>query len=150
MLTTATSVPGRQRLAALIERAAKLRGLRGLTEEELLEFGRLYRRAASELSHARAYGANSADLEQLNWLVGRAYGMLYVTESTGFSGVRRFFAAELPQTFRRHLRLFLVCTALFLVPALLAAVLTLLRPDLLEMISPELSTSLRDLALRHA
>ncbi len=138
------------RLAELVDRASHLRGLRGLSEEELLEFGRLYRRSVAQLAHARAHGVNASELEYLNWLVGRAYGLLYVTESSGWLGLRRFYTAELPQTFRRHGRLFLLCAALFFGPALLAGLLTLHRPDLLEMISPNTAQALQEIASRHA
>jgi len=141
---------GRRRLAELVEKAGRLRGLRGLSEEELLEFGRLYRRAASHLAHARAHGLNASELEYLNWLVGRAYGLLYVTESAGLRSVGRFFASDLPQTFRRHGRVFLLSVALFLAPAVLAAALTALRPDLLELLNPQLAAQLHAIAERHS
>ena len=92
---------------------------------------------------------DAGELEYLNWLVGRAYGLLYVTESSGLAGLLRFFAAELPQTFRRHWRLVVLSMLLFMVPALLAAALTLARPDLLEMISPQTAASLQSIAERH-
>jgi uncharacterized membrane protein SpoIIM required for sporulation len=136
-------------LAELVERAGHGRGLKGLTEEELLEFGRLYRRTAAELSHARAHGLEAADLEYLNWLVGRAYGLLYVSESMGWRSVPRFFAAELPQTLRRHGRLLAIAGALMAGPALIGALLTLLRPDLLEVVSPGLASLLQPMAERH-
>lgn len=138
-----------QRLAELVARASRLHGLRGLTQEELLEFGRLYRRAASELSHARAHGLDAQELAYLNWLVGRAYGLLYVTDSAGWAGVTRFFRAELPQTLRRHGRLIGLCAALLVVPGLISALVTSLRPDLLEIINPTLAASLDYIAERH-
>ncbi|HUT75388.1 MAG TPA: stage II sporulation protein M [Armatimonadota bacterium] len=126
-----------------------MNGLRGLSEDELLEFGRLYRRAVSALSHARAYGLDPRELEHLNWLVGRAYGLLYVTESSGWAGVRRFFRAELPQTLRRHGRLIMICACLFLAPAVVGALLAWLRPGTLELISPGLAAALDAIAERH-
>jgi hypothetical protein len=103
-----------ERLAELVTQASRLHGLRTLTEAELLEFGRLYRRAAAELSHARAYGLDAAQLEYLNWLVGRAYGLLYVSESSGWAGIVRFFRAELPQTLRRQGRIIALSAGIFL------------------------------------
>ena len=43
-----------ERLAALTEKANGRRGLRGLSREELLTLGPLYRRVASDLAQARA------------------------------------------------------------------------------------------------
>jgi len=138
-----------ERLAQLVTRASRARGLRGLAEEELLEFGRLYRRAASELSHARAYGLDAAELDYLNWLVGRAYGLLYVSESSGWASVPRFFSSELPQTLRRHWRAIALAAAVFLGPAILGALLTVLRPDTLELLSPQLAAAVQSIAERH-
>jgi len=138
-----------ERLAELVTRASRLHGLRGLSEDELLEFGRLYRRAASELSHARAYGLDAAELEYLNWLVGRAYGLLYVSESSGWAGVGRFFGAELPQMLRRHGRIIALAAGLFFGAAIIGALLTLLRPDLFELISPQLAAGVDSIAQRH-
>jgi uncharacterized membrane protein SpoIIM required for sporulation len=138
-----------ERLSELVERASSLRGLRGLREADLIEFGRLYRRAAAELSHARSHGTDSSQLEYLNWLVGRAYALLYVSDSRGLSSVPRFFTHELPQTIRRHAGTMALATALFLGPALVMALLTLLRPDLLEMVNPQMAGMIRELAARH-
>ena len=148
-MSAAEPAEPRRRLAELANRAGRAHGLKALTEEELLEFGRLYRRAVAELSHARAHGVNAAELEQLNWLVGKAYGLLYVSESSGWASLPRFFTTELPQTLRRHGRLLALAAALMLIPALIGALLTLVRPDTLELVSPELAAAVQALAERH-
>ena len=148
-MVTARSRAQWERLAELVMRASRLHGLKGLTESELLEFGRLYRRAASELSYARAYGLDAAELQHLNWLVGRAYGLLYVSESSGWAGVGRFFRAELPQALRRQWRAIALAAAVFLAPAALGAALTLMRPDLLEIVNPGLAATVDAIAQRH-
>jgi len=146
----APSASQRQRLAELVSRASRLRGVRNLSDQELLEFGRLYRRAASELSHARTHGVNAADLEQLNWLVGRAYGLLYVSESAGWSSAKSFFRSELPRTLRRHGRLIALAAAAMLAGVLVGALIQVFRPDFLEFLSPELAGAVDNLAARHA
>ena len=138
-----------ERLAELVTQASRLHGLRTLTEAELLEFGRLYRRAAAELSHARAYGLDAAQLEYLNWLVGRAYGLLYVSESSGWAGIVRFFRAELPQTLRRQGRIIALSAGIFLGAAVIATLLSLARPDLLEVINPQVAAAIDSIASRH-
>jgi uncharacterized membrane protein SpoIIM required for sporulation len=147
-LPAADADPG-ARLAALVARASRLRGLRGLSDEELLEFGRLYRRMASELSHARTSGRDAAELERLNSLVGRAYGLLYVSESAGWTGIARFFLQELPRSLRRQGRLIAIAAAVFLGAAVLGAALTLLRPDFLELLDPQIASAIDSLAARH-
>ncbi len=147
--TPAATGPRWQRLAELVGRASNVHGFRGLTEEELLEFGRLYRRAASELSYARAYGLDAGELDYLNWLVGRAYGLLYVTESSGLAGVRSFFRRELPRTLRRHGKLIAVCAAIFIGAGLVGAALMWMRPDLIEVMTPGLAAAIDAITSRH-
>jgi uncharacterized membrane protein SpoIIM required for sporulation len=139
----------KDRLAQLVARASRLRGLRNLSDDELLEFGRLYRRVAAELSYARTHGVDVAELERLNWLVGRAYGLLYVSGPGGWSGAKRFFREELPQTLRRHGRLIALSAAVLLGAALVGALIELLRPDFLELISPDTAGAVEELAARH-
>ena len=137
------------RLAELVDKAAQVRGLHGLSEEELLEFGRLYRRASSALSFARSYGLDEAEITRLNSLVGQAYGLLYVSAPVGLGSVGRFFSAELPQALRRHGRLFALCAAIFLGAAVIGCFLSLARPDLLESVDPHAADAIRQIALRH-
>ncbi len=136
------------RLDELLARSGT--NLRGLTDEELLEFGRLYRRAAAALSYARAHGVSAAETERLNAVVGRAYALLYVSERAGLTGVRRFFRYELPRTIRRHARVIAACAGVFLFFALLGAVLTALRPDLLAAVAPEAADAIDQISQRHA
>lgn len=136
-------------LETLIQRASTSNGLRALTENELLELGRLYRRAASDLSHARTHGISEAEHSYLNWLVGRAYGLLYIKDSTGWPSIPRFFTMELPQTLRRHWKLIAVSALFFFGTALIAAALQLVRPDLLATLNPQLASTIDDLATRH-
>ena len=73
-----------QRLAEILDQIDR-QGLQGLSSDELLEFGKLYRRAASELSFMRAHGLDPNLTNSLNQLVGRAYGHVYRAETKGFS-----------------------------------------------------------------
>lgn len=90
-----------QRLEDLL---AMLRGtgLRGLSRLEVREFGELYRRAAADLAIARAETRDPKLINYLNSLVIRAHGRIYRAEGEGASLIVRFFASELPQTFRRN------------------------------------------------
>src|SRR5438552_2130694 len=90
-----------QRLQELEDRALRS-GLRRLSSEEVLELGRLYRRAASDLSHARALGMDPREVTRLNGLVGRAYGLIYTSERGGVASVADFFTREFPCCFRRN------------------------------------------------
>ena len=138
------------RLRELVDRAARLRGLRGLSEPEVLEFGRLYRYAAAELSHVRTHGFDAAELERLNSLVGRAYGLLYVAEPSGWVGITRFYRTELPRTLRRRGRVIALSALVFGAGALIGCVLGMARPDLLAAVSPAMADAIDQLAKRHA
>jgi uncharacterized membrane protein SpoIIM required for sporulation len=136
-----------ERLEELLGRAST--SLRSLTDAELLEFGRLYRRAAAALSHSRSHGFAASETARLNAVVGRAYALLYVSEPTGLRGVKRFFRSELPRTVRRHGRLVGLCAAVFLLFALAGAGLAGLRPDLLASLDPAAADAIDQIAQRH-
>ncbi len=90
-----------QRLEDLL---SMLRGtsLSGLSKMEVREFGELYRRAAADLAIARAETRDPKLINYLNSLVIRSHGRIYRAESQGVGLMRKFFAEDLPQTFRRN------------------------------------------------
>lgn len=138
------------RLQQLLDRLSRTRGSSRLTDQELLELGRLYRRASAELSHARAHGLDRSETERLNHLVARAYAEIYRTESAGWRGFADFFRIELPATFRRHLRVFGLATGLFLLGAFVAGAVVLARPDVLESIAPQAASIIDAIGERHS
>jgi uncharacterized membrane protein SpoIIM required for sporulation len=88
-------------------------GLGSLDEEQAAEFGRLYRRAASDLNQAQTFVSGDATVQYLNDLVARCYLVIY-TKHTG-GGPRafvRYFIWGFPAVFRRHLRPVLLATAI--------------------------------------
>jgi len=88
-------------------------GLRGLSRIEVREFGELYRRAAADLAIARAETRDPKLISYLNSLVIRAHGKIYRAESSGVGVVKQFFAADLPQTFRRNWRYMAIAFGVF-------------------------------------
>src|SRR5687768_11154909 len=82
-----------QRLQELEDRAVH-GGLRRLSSDEVLELGRLYRRAASDLAQARTLGLDPREVTWLSSLVGRAYGLIYTPERGGAASVGAFFTRE--------------------------------------------------------
>src|SRR5215471_13568546 len=100
------------RLEELIGRATRLR-LRGLSGEEVREFGRLYRRTAADLAIAREEAGDKRLVNYLNHLVTRAHGTIYRSESSGFGGIVTFFQYEFPAIFRQCFRAILLSFALF-------------------------------------
>lgn len=88
-------------------------GPRGLSRIEVREFGELYRRAAADLAIARAETRDPTLVNYLNSLVIRAHGKIYRAEGQGVGLVVKFFADELPRTFRANWRYMAVAFAIF-------------------------------------
>ena len=113
-----------------------LRGtsLRGLSRVEVREFGELYRRAASDLATARAETRDPKLINYLNSLVIRAHGKIYRSESRGVSVVGHFFAADLPQTFRRNWRYIAVAFSAFALFAVIGFAATWVNIEFTEFV----------------
>src|SRR5206468_10613705 len=88
-------------------------GLAGLGDEEAVEFGRLYRRASSDLNQAQTFVRGEETVRYLNDLVARAYLVLSAPPRVDLWGVARYLALGYPAVFRRNLAPFLLAAALF-------------------------------------
>jgi hypothetical protein len=106
-----------QRLEELLDMQG-VRGVRSLSRLEVREFGKLYRRAAADLAIARAETRDPKLINYLNSLVIRAHGRIYRSESDGAGVIAKFFAEELPQTWRRNWRFMASGAVVFVVFAL--------------------------------
>jgi uncharacterized membrane protein SpoIIM required for sporulation len=100
-------------------------GFRPLEAKEIIEFGKLYRRATTELSFHRRHEADPERLAYLNDLVGRCYPFVYVAPRRPWPSVGRFFSTDFPCTLRRNLLWVLLATLITLIPATIGYVLTL-------------------------
>jgi len=120
-----------KRLEELTARASRLR-LRGLSGEEVREFGRLYRRTAADLAIAREEVRDQRLINYLNHLVGRAHGAIYRSESSGFGVFRK--------TFYYTLTAFLV----FTIAAVFASVACTLDDGFADRIAPQLKQSIAE------
>lgn len=117
-----------QRLEDLLDMQSG-KGLRGLSRMEVREFGDLYRRAASDLAIARAETRDPKLIKYLNSLVIRAHGRIYRAESQGVGLIWKFFAEDLPQTFRKNWRYMFVAFAAFASFAVFGFVATWIDTD---------------------
>lgn len=88
-------------------------GLRGLSKMEVREFGELYRRVASDLAIARAETRDAKLINYLNSLVIRAHGRIYRAEGEGANLIWKFFATDLPRTFRANWRYMALAFGIF-------------------------------------
>jgi uncharacterized membrane protein SpoIIM required for sporulation len=105
-----------RRLEDLLARAEGS-GLASLEEAEAIDFGRLYRRAASDLNQAQTFVRGDATAGYLNDLVARAYLAIYGKERANSRGVIRFYLTGYPAAFRRHWPHLTLATALFFLGA---------------------------------
>src|SRR5579885_2362154 len=111
--------PDWQRLEDLLTR---LRGgrLSGLSDDDVLAFGHLYRQATSDLAVARRDYPYDRVATYLNGLVGRAHPFVYRDEAMDAGRLTRFYRETFPQAFRRTGPFTLAAFLLTLVPALLS------------------------------
>ncbi|HEY7423665.1 MAG TPA: stage II sporulation protein M [Gemmataceae bacterium] len=88
-------------------------GLSSLDDEQAVEFGRLYRRAASDLNQAQTFVSGEATERYLNDLVARAYLAIYGKTRIDLWGLVCYLFWGYPAVFRRYLPHFLLATFLF-------------------------------------
>jgi uncharacterized membrane protein SpoIIM required for sporulation len=94
-------------------------GLGSLDEDQAVEFGRLYRRAASDLNQAQTFVSGDATVQYLNDLVARCYLVIYAkTTGTGPRAFFHYLTWGFPPVFRRQLRPVLLATAITVAGAL--------------------------------
>jgi len=96
----------------LLERAESS-GLPCLNEDEVVEFGNLYRRTASDLNQAQTFVSGDTTVRFLNDLVARAYLLIYGKTKIDLRGMVMFLVWGWPAVFRRYLPHFLLAGALF-------------------------------------
>ncbi len=93
-------------------------GLGSLDEDEVVEFGRLYRRTASDLNQAQTFVTGDATVRYLNDRVARAYAAIYGKTRTDLWGLFVYLVWGYPTVFRRHWPHLALATGLFAVGCL--------------------------------
>ncbi len=104
-------------------------GLRALSRLEVREFGELYRRAAADLAIARAETRDPKLINYLNSLVIRAHGRIYRAEGDGAGLIAKFFAEDLPQTWRKNWRYIAVAFGIYVAFAVFGFIATWIDTD---------------------
>lgn len=113
--------PSWEQLTALLDKT-NLGGLAALSADDLLELGRLYRTATSDLAVARRDFASHRVAEYLNSLVARAHGTVYQGRAASGRGLMTFFGQTFPRAFRATWRYTLASFLMFFLPALIGFV----------------------------
>ncbi len=90
-------------------------GLPSLDEAQAIEFGQLYRRAASDLNQAQTYVSGEVTVRYLNDLVARCYLVIYARAESGFGRkMVDYFVFGFPAALRRHFLALVLAMSLFL------------------------------------
>ena len=104
-------------------------GLATLDDDQAVEFGRLYRRAASDLNQAQTFVSGEATVQYLNDLVARCYLVIYAKTKIDLRAAVRYFLFGFPVAFRRNLGYFLFAVALLAVGAVFGFLASYFDPD---------------------
>jgi uncharacterized membrane protein SpoIIM required for sporulation len=121
----------RARWARLGNLIAEAKGrVERLAPEDVLELGRLYRSASSDLAVARRDFALDTATERLNDLVAAAHALVYSEAPTSGRRLRRLLLHELPASVRANSRFTAVSAAAFVLPLLATFAIGLLLPEI--------------------
>jgi uncharacterized membrane protein SpoIIM required for sporulation len=88
-------------------------GLATLNDEQAQEFGKLYRRTASDLNQAQTFASGDATVRYLNDLAARAYLLIYGRTRVNVRALLSRLIWGYPAHFRRHFSHFLVAMLIF-------------------------------------
>jgi uncharacterized membrane protein SpoIIM required for sporulation len=114
-------------------------GLGTLDDEQAVEFGRLYRCAASDLNQAQTFVSGDATVQYLNDLVARCYLVIYAKSKTDLWGMVRYLFFGYPAVFRRHLLAFLLASALLTAGAIFGFFASYYEPQSRPFLLPNMS-----------
>ena len=101
-----------------------------LAPDDVLELGRLYRAASSDLAVARRDFALDAATERLNDLVAAGHALVYSEAPTSGRRLRRFVLLELPASVRANSRFTAVSFAALAIPLIATFAIGLLLPEI--------------------
>src|SRR3989475_1676869 len=101
-----------------------------LAPDDVLELGRLYRGASSDLAVARRDFPLDAATERLNDLVAAAHALVYSESPTSGRRLRRLLWRELPASVRANSRFTAISFLVFAVPLVATFAIGLLSPEI--------------------
>src|SRR5438445_2819936 len=101
-----------------------------LAPDDVVELGRLYRGASSDLAVARRDFPLDAATERLNELVAAAHALVYSESPTSGRRLRRLLLRELPASVRANSRFTAISFLVFAVPLVATFAIGLLSPEI--------------------
>lgn len=145
---TGTRRDGWQRLEALLPRIRGRRP-RGLSADEVVAFGQLYRQATSDLAIAqRDYPYDRVTL-YLNGLVARAHPQVYRGEALDRARFSSFYHTTFPRAFRQTLPFTTAALLCSLLPAAVCFLLAVVRPSVAYALLPGTAERLLPIVQQH-
>ena len=123
-----------QALSTLLDRSES--NVRRLAPDEIQELSRLYRAATADLALAQRDFPRHRVTAYLNQLVARGHAVVYQGEPLALRRLRHFVVAGFPRTVRQTGPFILAAALFFIVPALLAGLVTNWNPDAARWLLP--------------
>lgn len=117
-----------QALDRIVTRAER-RGVKRLSDEDMLALPRLYRQAVSSLSMARSISLDQNVLAYLETLCARAYFFVYGTRASMGARIAQYFRRDWPDAVSKAVWPTLLSALCLIGGALLAFILTLQDPE---------------------
>src|SRR5271165_61328 len=116
------------RLESLLNQTAK-DGLKSLSRYDLQELSLLYRQTAADLAAIREDRGSVHFARYVNQLLVRAHNTIYSGRRASAARIFSFFWTTYPAVFRRNRKQCLLAFLVFLVAAMVGALLTYQNPD---------------------
>ena len=113
----------------LILKAIEGRGMKSLSDEQIVALPRLYRSTLSSLSVARATSLDQGVITYLESLSARAYYILYGSQVSLGKRISSFFLRDWPLAAKRLWKETAISAALTILAAILAFILVRNNPD---------------------
>lgn len=123
-----------QALSLLLDRGQN--SPQALSPADVLELSRLYRAATADLALAQRDFPRHQVTRYLNQLVARGHAIVYQGEPLAWQRLRRFATAGFPRAVRQTGPFILTAALLFILPALLAGLLTNWNPEAAQWLLP--------------
>ena len=121
-------------LSQLLDRGE--RQISQLNADEIQTLGRLYRAATSDLAIAQRDFPRHSVTTYLNQLVARTHTLLYRNEPMAIHKLWRFITAGFPRLYRQTFPFTLTAMLLLIIPALIAGLGTVWKPDAASWLLP--------------
>jgi uncharacterized membrane protein SpoIIM required for sporulation len=137
-----------ERLETLVSRAGHV-GVAALSADELLELGRLYRSATSDLAVARRDFSADRITAYLNGLVARAHPLVYRDRGVTVARIGRFVRYGFPEAYREIGCYTLFAFGVFAVSGLVAYILVWYDDSMGDVLLPGTAQSLRSVMDHH-